>query len=127
VCPTTLLELARARTLLGDLAADRRPEVVMVSVDPARDTPERLAAYVPHFDPGFVGVTGRVADIDALAQRLGVAIERGEARDGSYAVDHTAAVFLVDPAARVVAVFPAPHVAATVAADYRAIVAGTRG
>jgi protein SCO1/2 len=117
VCPTTLVELA----------ARNRPEVLMISVDPARDTPERLAAYVPHFDPSFVGVTGQVAAIDALAQRLGVAIERGEPRDGSYAVDHTAAVFLVDPAARVVAVFPAPHLAATVAADYRAILAGARG
>jgi protein SCO1/2 len=127
VCPTTLLELARTRTLLADLPAARQPRVAMISVDPERDTPERLAGYVSHFDPSFVGLTGTVPAVDALAQSLGVAIERGPPRDGNYAVDHTAALFLIDPEARLIAVFPAPHLAATVAADYRAILAGARG
>jgi protein SCO1/2 len=127
VCPTTLLELARARRLLADLPAAALPSVVLVSVDPARDTPAQLAAYVPHFDPSFVGVTGSEAAIDAFALALGVAIERGTPKDGSYAVDHTAAVFLVDPLARVAAVFPTPHVATALAADYRAIRAAGSG
>lgn len=95
--------------------------LVSISVDPARDTPERLAAYVPHFDPSFVGLTGSEAAVGALAQAIGVAIERGTPVEGSYSVDHTAAVFLIDPAARVAAVFPAPHEAQVLAEDFRAI------
>jgi protein SCO1/2 len=127
VCPTTLLELARARARLADLPPAARPAVALISVDPARDTPERLAGYAPHFDPSFVGVGGSEAAVDALAQALGVAIERGTPVDGSYSVDHTAALFLIDPAARVAAVFPAPHVAEALAADYRAIRAAAGG
>lgn len=123
LCPTTLAELARAERLLADLPAARRPQVVMVSVDPARDTPELLHRYVPHFDPAFVGLTGEDRAIGELARALGAAYQRGPVQDGSYAVDHTAALFLVDPQARLAAVFPTPHVAATIAADYRRIVA----
>ena len=127
VCPTTLMELARARRALADLPPAALPAVALISVDPKRDTQERLAAYAPHFDPSFVGVTGSEAAIDALARALGVAIERGTPVDGNYAVDHTAAVFLIDPAARVAAVFPAPHDGQVLAHDYRAIRAAAGG
>ena len=124
LCPTTLTELAQAARLLEDLPAADRPRVVLVSVDPERDTPAVLARYLPHFDARFVGVTGGEAAIGTLAQALGAAYQKGEPVDGSYAVDHTAAVFLIDPAARLAAVFPTPHVARTIAADYRRILAG---
>jgi protein SCO1/2 len=124
LCPTTLAELARAAQLLEDLPAARRPAVVMVSVDPGRDTPAVLGRYVAHFDPRFLGVTGADAALATLAQALGAAYQKGVEVDGSYAVDHTAAVFLIDPEARLAAVFPAPHVARTIASDYRSIVAG---
>jgi protein SCO1/2 len=127
LCPTTLVELAKVERLLADLPAARRPVVVMVSVDPKRDTAEVLARYVPHFDPGFVGVTGADAAIATLAAALGAAYQRGAEVDGSYAVDHTAALFLIDPEARLAAVFPTPHVADTIAADYRRILAARGG
>lgn len=127
LCPTTLLTLAEVERRLVDLPPGERPAVVMVSVDPARDTPAVLARYVPHFDPAFVGVTGEDAAIAALAQALGAAYQRGVPVDGSYTVDHTAALFLIDPEARLAAVFPTPHVAATIAADYRRIVAAGSG
>jgi protein SCO1/2 len=124
ICPTTLAMLATARNALEDLPAAERPGVVLVSVDPARDTPPVLARYVAHFDPSFTGVTGTPAALDALAAALGVAVFVGPADDeGHYAVDHSAAVFLVDPAARVVALFTTPHDAAAIARDYRRIVA----
>ena len=126
VCPTTLLELRHVRALLADLPAAALPAVVLVTVDPTRDTPARLGEYTAHFDPSFTGLTGSEAAIGSLARSLGAAIERGEARDGNYSVDHTAALFLVDPAARLAAVFPTPHEAATIAADYRAIRARPR-
>ena len=75
-------------------------------------------------DPDFRGVTGEPAQIDALARGLGVAILVGAPdQDGNYAVDHSAAVFLVDPQARVSALFSGPHDSAVIARDYRRIVA----
>ncbi len=123
ICPTTLATLAAVRSELADLPAAERPAVVLVSVDPARDTPAMLARYVRHFDPSFTGVTGDAASIDALTRELGVAVMIGApAADGSYTVDHTAAIFLIDPDAAWTAVFGMPHVAQTIAGDYRSIV-----
>lgn len=124
VCPTTLATLATVKAALADLSDAERPGVAFVSVDPGRDTPEIIGRYVAHFDPAFVGATGTRESIDALAASLGVAVIVGPpAPDGSYAVDHSAAIFLVDPEARIAALFGAPHDAATIARDYRRIVA----
>ncbi|MGH8241302.1 MAG: SCO family protein, partial [Steroidobacteraceae bacterium] len=70
-CPTTMAALAQTNKLLADLPGALRPRVIMISVDPERDTPERLGAYVKAFDPTFVGATGAKAAIDELAQRMG--------------------------------------------------------
>jgi protein SCO1/2 len=122
ICPTTLATLAAVRRSLADLPAGERPGVALVSVDPARDTPYVLARYVAHFDPAFTGVTGAPDRLEALARDLGVAVFVSAAdADGDYAVDHSAAIFLVDPRARVVALFNPPHDAATIARDYRRI------
>jgi protein SCO1/2 len=124
ICPTTLATLAEARRQLADLAPGALPDVVLVTVDPARDTPGALARYVAHFDPSFAGVTGSQESIDALARELGVAVLIGApAVDGAYTVDHSAAIFVIDPAAAFTAVFGAPHAAAAIARDYRRIVA----
>jgi protein SCO1/2 len=127
ICPATLAQLAAVRRRLADLPAEQQPRVVMVSVDPKRDTPDRLAKYVPYFEPSFMGVTGTAAAIDALTKGMGVAVHVGPERDGVYTVDHTAALFLIGPDARIAAVFPTPHVADVIADDYRAIVARRRG
>ena len=124
VCPTTLATLAETRRQLADLPPEEIPEVVLATVDPARDTPAALARYVAHFDPSFTGLTGSQDAIDALARDLGVAIMIGApAADGNYTVDHSAAVFLIDPGAAFTALFSAPHDAGTIARDYRRIVA----
>ncbi len=128
VCPTTLSMLAGVRTRIagGDANVSlpgEVPQVVLVSVDPGRDTPPVLARYVAHFDPSFTGVTGSPADIETLTRALGVAVFVGPpGADGSYAVDHTAAIFLVDPEGRVAALFNTPHEAGAIARDYRSIV-----
>jgi protein SCO1/2 len=124
VCPTTLATLAAVKAALADLPGAERPGVAFVSVDPGRDTPEIIGRYVAHFDPAFVGATGTRESIDELAASLGVAvIVAPPAPDGSYAVDHSAAIFLVDPEARIAALFGTPHDAATIARDFRRIVA----
>jgi protein SCO1/2 len=126
VCPATLAQLAAVHRRLADLPPAEALHVAMVSVDPARDTAARLAQYVPYFDRSFVGVTGTTQAVDTLTQGLGVAVHRGEPVDGTYVVDHTAALFLIAPDARLAAVFPTPHVPETIAADYRAIVGARR-
>jgi protein SCO1/2 len=125
VCPTTLASLVAARRLLADLPAAVQPRIALFSVDPLRDTPDALRAYVSFFDPQMIGVTGPVKEVDDFMQRLGVAVLRGKpgAEDGGYEVSHTASVFVVDPRGRLVAILSAPHTAAGVAADFRAIVA----
>jgi protein SCO1 len=123
VCPATLSQLAAVRRRLADLPPESQPRVLMVSVDPKRDTPERLAQYVPYFDPSFVGATGTSEAIAALTKGMGVAVHVGPEREGTYTVDHTAALFLVGPDARLAAVFPTPHVPDAIASDYRAIIA----
>jgi len=123
VCPTTLATLAAARRSLAGLPADEVPAVAFVSVDPGRDTPELLGRYVAAFDPTFIGATGTREAIDRLAAALGIAVIIGApAADGSYSVDHSAGVYLVDPESRIVALFGAPHDAEAIARDYRRIV-----
>lgn len=124
ICPTTLATLAAARSALADLPAGEQPAVLFVSVDPGRDTPELLGRYVAHFDPSFTGATGTREAIDALSAALGIAVFVGPpSADGSYAVDHSAAVYLVDPEARIAALFGTPHEAAVIARDFRRLVA----
>jgi protein SCO1/2 len=123
VCPTTLATLAAVRRELASLPAPLLPEVVLVSVDPGRDTPERLAEYVAFFDPSFTGVTGETAALRSLTEGLGVAVIVGQAdAGGNYTVDHSTSVFLVNPQGAVAAVFSAPHTPDGIAHDYRLIV-----
>lgn len=126
VCPTALFTLDRALDELGDLPADERPGVIMISVDPARDTPEKLASYVPYFDPDFLGVTGDLPEIQRLTNAIGVAFAytpRPGTPDG-YTVDHTASIFLLDTQGRLAAIFSSPHDAGSIARDFRRIRGG---
>ena len=96
ICPTTMAELAELKSqLAGTEASDAR--VVMVSVDPARDTPDRLAQYVPYFHPDFIGVTGEFAEILSVAQRLNAPFRKVSEPDGGYQMEHSANVMLMNP------------------------------
>jgi protein SCO1 len=116
VCPTTLLKLAQAKKL----AALPGLRVLLVSVDPQRDTPEVLGRYVHAFDPSFEGVTGDPAAIAALARRLNIAVSRVELPGGDYTMDHSAVVLLTNADAQVVAIFTPPFDAKLMAADLKA-------
>lgn len=118
MCPTTLAKLSQVRSELGDEASQMR--VVMVSVDPERDTPEALGDYVTRFDPTFIGLTGSKADIDAAGQAFGLYYERheGSAATG-YLVDHTARTFLIGPDGRALVAYPHDAPDEDVLADLR--------
>ena len=92
----------------------------------ARDTPERLAAYVRYFDPQFSGATGTLQAIAETTKRFGVPYAKVAAPGGGYTLDHGAGVFFVDPQATIRAYSSAPHDASVLATDYRALVSFRR-
>lgn len=100
VCPTTMLQLAEVRRLLGSDGS--RVQGVFVTVDPERDTPQVLKAYVENFDPGFVALRGTPEETAAAAAEFKVFFRKQPGTDpGSYTVDHTASSFVFDPQGRV--------------------------
>lgn len=123
VCPGTLTALSATRALLDRPdGAGADTQYVFVSVDPARDTPERLREYVRYFHPDFLGVTGQPADLEGLTRQLGVVHFKGpEDPQGGYLVDHSAAVLVIDPQARLIGVLSPPHAPADMAERFRRI------
>lgn len=124
VCPMTLHELNAFRRLLADnpgADADKL-QVVFVSVDPARDSPQQLGKYVAHFNRDFIAATGQKKEIDRFAGQFGaVYVIEEETAPGQYLVAHTSAIFLVDPLGRSVATFSQPHYASTLLSQYLGI------
>ncbi|HVZ02053.1 MAG TPA: SCO family protein [Dongiaceae bacterium] len=94
VCPTTLSDLAQAFAAIPDLPADFR--VYFISVDPERDTPEVLKEYTSNFDPRIVGLWASPAELPKVAKEFAVYYEKIPTSDGSYTMNHTAVVFLMD-------------------------------
>ncbi len=109
VCPATLQVLSAARAEM--LAGGQRPlpRIVLVSVDPERDTPELMSQYVDYFGDDNLGVTGSLEETRKLASALGIYFQKQPVDDGNYTVDHSAAVLLVNPDAEFQALFGGSH------------------
>jgi len=124
VCPATLYVLKSVHGLLVD-ETGKIPDdmqVIFVSVDPARDTPEKLAEYITYFNKDFIGATADKAEIDKLAMQFGAGyILEDEIEPGIYNVAHTSAIFLVDPYGRLAASFSQPHQPTTIVSQYKKI------
>jgi protein SCO1/2 len=117
VCPSTLAVLTEFREALTREFADAKDvNIILVTVDPERDTPATLKQYVQHFDPHFIGLSGTDANIRNLADQLGASYEitKGDASEG-YTVSHSASLYLIDPQARHYATYVAPLEAALIA------------
>ncbi len=100
VCPTTLLE---ATAWMRELGKDAdRLRVVFVSVDPERDTPEKLDGYLASFDERFLGLSGSREETDRIVKAYRVFARKVEGKGGDYTMDHTASVYLLDPQGRFV-------------------------
>ena len=123
VCPTTLATMRDALKLLGNDAA--RVQVIFVTLDPARDTPDLLAAYVPLFDPSFIGLRGDDATIAALARDFKVFYTRqpGTTPD-NYSIDHSTGSYAFDPQGRLRLLLRHGETPANVAADLKLLLAG---
>ncbi len=93
-CPVTMAELDGYIRELGAVADQMN--FAFVTVDPVRDTPDALAAYVESFDPRIIGLTGTQDAIDALVERFGVYAKKVDLGGGEYSMDHSAGLYLVD-------------------------------
>ncbi len=118
ICPNTLLTLKQVKQDLVTANAWSPFQLAMVSVDPERDTPERLKQYVPFFDPDFIGLTGELDYITKFAKNLGVLFFKKEVlADGNYDVDHSAGLILVNPEGEFAGFMGVPHDRETLSAD----------
>ncbi len=122
ICPTTMSFLNQfIHELEGTEVEDTR--VVMVSVDPARDTVEQLANYVPFFNPEFVGVTGEFLELHRFATALNTPFRKVPGQGENYQVDHSANVVLINPRGDYHGFFKSPLDLAKMKLTYRSITA----
>lgn len=124
ICPTTMAELAKMYTILQENHVKEMPRVVMISIDPNRDSLEKLKTYVAAFNPNFYGARGSEESIQSMTHELGVAYARialkGEDPE-KYEMEHTGTVMLFNPEGHLTAFFTMPHQASFLAEDYQAI------
>jgi len=108
VCPTTMATLKQAYDALPE--SDRESvRVVLVTVDPARDTVPVMKTYVEHFDTTFTGVTGDFLDVHRLATGLSIPFAKVPGGGDNYQVDHSANIAVINPRGHYVGFFKSPH------------------
>jgi len=123
VCPTTLADAAQALKALGPEAD--RVQVLFVTVDPARDTPEVLAKYVTAFDPRFLGLYGDAEATKRAAREFKIYYEkRPESAPGSYSMDHSSQTYVIDPQGRLRLLVRTERIAEDLPADLRTLLKG---
>ncbi|MFN8381060.1 MAG: SCO family protein [Anaerolineales bacterium] len=105
ICPATLANVGQSLRELGTKADDI--QLIMISLDPERDTPEKLEQYVTHFHPSFVGVTGTPDELAKVASLYGIFYEKVAGTDNSgYLLNHTATLLVIDREGYLKLVFP---------------------
>jgi protein SCO1/2 len=121
VCPTTMALLNRfySQQLEGDFGEDL--QIVMVSVDPARDTPEKLFSYVSFFNPNFVGVTGEFLELHRFATQLNIPFTKVPGGGDDYQVEHSGNIVIINPQGHYVGFFRAPHELSKLDLAYKSI------
>lgn len=123
ICPTTMAELAKMYRLLETKGAKHMPQVVMVSVDPARDSLKKLNHYVKAFDAHFYAARGNEPTIQAMTKEFGIAyakiIPEGSISNAEhYDIEHTGTVMLFNPSGELSAFLTTPHDASILANEY---------
>jgi protein SCO1/2 len=105
ICPTTLADITRARYNLGERADE--VHFVMVSVDPERDTPEVLKAYLANFNENFIGLQGEPQVLRQIGPDYGLFYQKREIEGTSaaYLIDHSAATYLIDEQGRLMMIY----------------------
>lgn len=117
ICPTALFEMSEVLRRLGSDA--EKVNAIFISVDPERDTPEKLKDYLQSFHDRISALTGSQADIDAVTKAYKAYAKRVPLEGGNYTMDHSAIVYLMDKNGRFVAPFNLKRPADEAAADLR--------
>ena len=118
ICPATLGNVNQALKQIGSKAEDI--QLIMVSLDPQRDTPEKLEQYVEHFNPTFIGITGTQEQVDTVTSLYGIFYEKTEGSEAtSYLIDHTATLMVIDREGYLKLVFPFGVTADEIADDLK--------
>ena len=122
ICPVTLSVLDQVYKKLAYEKQADDVQIIFVSVDPERDTPDVIKSYVNYFNKNFIGLTGSEEQIDSITRQIGIVHARTEkTAPGEYLVDHTASVFLISPDDKLLGIFSVPHNADDIISRYRAI------
>lgn len=96
VCPVTLTDFLQIRSKLGDKAD--KVSFVFITVDPERDTAERMKKYLTNFDPEIIGLTGERSELEAVWAKYGVYAAKVEGGSGeNYLMDHSSRIYVIDP------------------------------
>jgi len=122
ICPTTLTILNRVYKQLKKEAFYTNLNVVFVSVDPQRDTNDKLLNYMEYFNKDFIGVTGSKKDIDEVSRQFNAGyIFEEKTSDDEYLISHASSIFLINPELDIIAAFSPPHRADIIASQLRMI------
>ncbi len=120
ICPNTLAKLNQVMSSLdADIAENT--QVILVTLDPARDTTEKLAQYVPYFNSEFIGVTGEFLEILKFSRNVNVAFSKVQL-ENDYTIDHTSHLVLVNPKGHYHGFFKPPFELARLKVTYQSIV-----
>jgi len=121
LCPTTMAELGKMYRLIENKGSEPMPEVVMISIDPEKDSLVKLGQYVKSFDRHFLGARGDEKTVSALSSSFGVTFEKlaSKTKDASqYDFQHSGTILLINPQGKLQAFFTMPHQAKLLADDY---------
>ena len=124
VCPTTLSDFALALKQMGPLAG--RVQVIFVTVDPQRDTPDVLKQFVPAFDPGFLGMATDAESLRQLAKEYKVVYQKTSVKAADdYLIDHSAGTYIYDPQGNLRLLMPYGSTPDAIAKDLTALLAAS--
>ena len=126
ICPVTMAELAKMAHLMSQQPDLSRPTVVMITLDPKRDSLARMKDYVQSFNPQFLGARGSEEETHNLARFLGIAYtqvnSQVQKQANDYSIEHSGAIMLLNPRGELVAFFTHPHHADKLVNDYQHLV-----
>ena len=127
LCPTTMAELAKMYRILEEKKIKNLPQIVMISIDPERDTSDKLNRYVTAFQPSFYGARGDERFIKSMTREMGIAYAKvanqNDIDPQNYDIQHSGALMLFNPQGELNAFFTTPHHADLLAKDYMLLVA----
>lgn len=123
LCPTTLAMLNQSYKTLESANLKMLPQIIFISVDPERDTVEKMKTYLSSFNKSFIGATGSQKQIDTLTQEMNVIYAKvAQAGDSeNYTIDHSGTIILVNPQGQFYGVFTMPHDPQKIASDMKVL------